>query len=97
MVGKIVIIVVSLWIVDRTLRLLKLAFYGFGNMATITPLPYGGTRIVMRKTAIGAAPGTHCFLWIPGVRATDSHLFTILSTTPFEMVVAAYDGFTRDL
>jgi predicted ferric reductase len=97
MVGKIVIIAASLWIADRTLRLLKLALYGYGNTATITPLPYGGTRIVMRKTPIGAAPGTHCFLWIPGVRATESHPFTVLSTTPFEMVVAAYDGFTRDL
>jgi len=97
MVGKIVIIAASLWIADRTLRLFKLAFYGFGNTATITPLPYGATRIVMRKTPMGAVPGTHCFLWIPGVRATESHPFTILSTTPFEMVVAAYDGFTRDL
>jgi predicted ferric reductase len=97
MVGKIVIVAASLWIADRILRLLKLAFNGFGNSATITPLPYGGTRIVMRKTPMGAVPGTHCFLWIPGVRATESHPFTILSTTPFEMVVAAYDGFTRDL
>lgn len=97
MVGKIVIIAASLWIADRTFRLLKLAFYGVGNTATITPLPYGGTRIVLRKPPIGAVPGSHCFLWIPGVRATESHPFTILSTTPFEMVVAAYDGFTRDL
>jgi predicted ferric reductase len=97
MVGKIVVIAASLWIADRALRLLKLAFYGFGNTATLTPLPHGGTRIALRKPPMGAAPGTHCFLWIPGVRATESHPFTILSTTPFEMVVAAHDGFTRDL
>jgi predicted ferric reductase len=97
MVGKIVIIAASLWIADRTLRFLKLAFYSLGNTATITALPHGGTRIVLKKTPMGAAPGTHCFLWIPGVRATECHPFTILSTRPFEMVVAAHDGFTRDL
>jgi predicted ferric reductase len=97
MVGKIVALAASLWIADRTFRLLKLAFYGLGNTATITPLPYGGTRIVMRKSPIRAVPGAHCFLWIPGVRSTESHPFTILSTSPFEMVIAAYDGFTRDL
>lgn len=97
MVGKIVIIAASLWIADRTLRLAKLVFYSFGNTATITNLPHGGTRIVLRKTPMGAAPGTHCFLWIPGVRATECHPFTILSTNPLEMVIAAHDGFTRDL
>jgi predicted ferric reductase len=97
MVGKIVIIASSLWIADRTLRLLKLAFYGIGNNATLTNLPHGGTRIVLKKTPMGAVPGTHCFLWIPGVRATECHPFTILSTNPVEMVVAAYDGFTQDL
>ena len=71
--------------------------YSVGNTATITPLLHGGTRIVLRKTPFGAVPGTHCFLWLPGVRSTESHPFTIISTNPLEMVVAAYDGFTRDL
>lgn len=97
MVGKIVIIAASLWIADRALRIGKLALYNFGNTATVTNLPHGGTRIVLKKTPIGATPGTHCFLWIPRVRATESHPFTVLSTDPFEMVVAAYDGFTKDL
>lgn len=42
-------------------------------------------------------PGTHCFLWIPSIRAIESHPFTIFSTNPLEMVVAVYDGFARDL
>jgi predicted ferric reductase len=97
MVGKIVIIAASLWIADRTLRFLKLAFHSFGNTATTMALPHGGIRIALKKTPIGAAPGTHCFLWIQGIRATECHPFTILSKNPLEMVVAAYDGFTRDL
>jgi predicted ferric reductase len=97
MVGKIVTIAASLWIADRTFRLLKLVYYSFGSTATITALPHGGTRIVFKKTPIGAAAGTHCFVWIPGVRATECHPFTVVSTKPLQMVVAAYDGFTRDL
>ena len=87
----------SIWVVDRILRFVKFTVYSVGNAATITPLLHGGTRIVLRKTPIGAVPGTHCFLWIPGIRATESHPFTIISTNPLEFVVAAYDGFTRDL
>lgn len=93
----VVIFAASIWFTDRSLRLLKLAVYRIENTATITPLPHGGTRIVLRKTPFRAVPGTHCFLWIPGIRSTESHPFTIISTNPLEMVVAAYDGFTRDL
>jgi len=93
----IVVFAASIWVADRILRFLKFAFYSVGNTATITPLLHGGTRIILRKTPIGAVPGTHCFLWIPGIRTTESHPFTIISTNPLEMVVAAYDGFTRDL
>jgi hypothetical protein len=51
----------------------------------------------MKKGLPFAVPGSHVFIWIPGVRATESHPFTIVSTSPLEMVVAAYDGFTKDL
>lgn len=37
------------------------------------------------------------FLWIPGIRSTESHPFTIASTNPLELVIASYDGFTKDL
>ena len=39
----------------------------------------------------------HAFLWLPGVRSTECHPFTIVSTNPVEMVIAAQDGFTKDL
>jgi NAD(P)H-flavin reductase len=52
---------------------------------------------VLKKKIPFAVPGNHVFLWVPGVRSTESHPFTIISTNPVEMVVAAYDGFTREL
>jgi predicted ferric reductase len=93
----VVIFAGSIWFADRVLRFVKFTVYSIGNTATIAPLCHGGTRIVLRKPPIGAVPGTHCFLWIPAIRATESHPFTIIATNPLEMVVAAYDGFTRDL
>ena len=93
----IVIFAASIWIADRALRFSKLSLFSFGNSATITPLPHGGTRIVLRKSPNRAVAGSHCFLWIPKIRATETHPFTILSTKPLELVIAAYDGFTRDL
>ncbi|TVY30564.1 putative ferric reductase transmembrane component [Lachnellula hyalina] len=92
-----VIVIGSLWFADRVIRSLRTLFFSFGNTATLTPLSHGGTRVVLRKSPGRAVPGTHCFLWIPGVRALESHPFTISSTKPLELVVAAYDGFTRDL
>ncbi|TVY94022.1 Ferric/cupric reductase transmembrane component [Lachnellula willkommii] len=92
-----VIVIGSLWFADRVIRSLRTLFFSFGNTATLTPLPHGGTRVVLRKSPGRAVSGTHCFLWIPGVRALESHPFTISSTKPLELVVAAYDGFTRDL
>jgi predicted ferric reductase len=97
LVEKIMIIAASMWIADRLFRLLKLLIYSVGNTASITPLPHGGIRIVLPKSPVGAAPGKHCFLWIPAVRATECHPFTIVSTKPLEIVAAAYNGFTRDL
>jgi predicted ferric reductase len=93
----ITIFTASIWVADRVFRVLKISFFSFGNTATITPLPYGGTRIVLRKSSSRAIPGSHIFLWIPAIRATETHPFTIVSTKPLEFVVAAYDGFTSDL
>ncbi|KAF4625786.1 hypothetical protein G7Y89_g12377 [Cudoniella acicularis] len=87
----------AIWVADRLVRFLKISYFTFGNSATITPLPHGGTRIILRKSPKNARAGSHCFLWIPGVRATETHPFTITSTKPLELVVKAHDGFTRDL
>lgn len=89
----------SMWASDRILRGCRILWYAYDNRATITSLPHGGTRIVLRRSPSRAVPGTHCFLWIPKIRAIETHPFTIVSATPYslELVVAAYDGFTNDL
>jgi len=93
----IVIIIATIWAVDRLIRMVKISVFAVRNKVTVTPLPHGGTRIVLRKTPPGAAAGAHCFVWIPGIRKAETHPFTIVSTNPLEFVVSAYDGFTRDL
>lgn len=93
----IVIFAASIWTLDRMLRFLKISLFGFGNTATITPLQCGGTRVTLRRSPSRATPGSHCFLWIPGIRMAETHPFTVVSTSPLEFVVAACDGFTRDL
>jgi len=95
----ITIVAGSIWAADRLLRGSRILWYSRGNRATITPLPNGGTRIVLSRSPSRAIPGNHCFVWIPKIRLLETHPFTIVSTTPtsLELVVAAYDGFTNDL
>lgn len=52
---------------------------------------------MLRKSSCRAVAGSHAFLWVPAIRATETHPFTIVSTKPLEFMVAAYDGFTSDL
>lgn len=69
-----------LWFSDRLLRLTKISIFSCGNTATITPLPHGGTHILLRKAPKLATPGKHCFLWIPKIRVAQTHPFTVAST-----------------
>jgi predicted ferric reductase len=87
----------TIWGLDRLLRTLRLIIHGFGNKATLIPLPHGGTKIVLRKAPKGAKADMHIWLHLLSVRKCELHPFTIVSTQPLEMVVAAQDGFTRDL
>jgi NAD(P)H-flavin reductase len=89
----------GLWGLDRLLRAGRILWYAYDNSAKITPLPHGGTRIVLQRSPSRAVAGTHCFLWIPKIRAFETHPFTIIRATPLslDMVVAAHDGFTDDL
>ena len=87
----------GLRILDRLIRLLRLALYSANNTVTLVPLPHGGTRVTVRKAPFNASSGKHCFLWIPGVRLLETHPFTIAATSPLEFVVASYDGFTSAL
>ncbi|TQS37097.1 hypothetical protein Golomagni_02440 [Golovinomyces magnicellulatus] len=85
------------WTLDRFLRLTKYFIYGLRNTAIITPLPHQGTRVVLSKFPKSAVPGQHFFIWLPGIRAFETHPFTCLSTDPGEFIISAQNGFTRSL
>ncbi|UPK94885.1 hypothetical protein LCI18_005820 [Fusarium solani-melongenae] len=87
----------GMWFLDRLVRASRLVYHGINNTATLQPLLNGGTRVILNKKLLGANPGEHAFLWIPGIRRFETHPFTIASAQPLEFVVASQDGFTRDL
>ncbi len=93
----IIIFSACIWVSDRLLRGTRILLNSVSNYATIYPLPQSGVRIVMRRTRWRTIPGTHVFLWIPKIRAIESHPFTVVSTNPLEVVISSQDGFTRDL
>jgi predicted ferric reductase len=90
------LICTGIWFLDRSLRFSRWLCYSLGNYATLTPLPEGATRVTMRR-GICAAPGSHAFLYIPGIRALQAHPFTMVGREPVEFVIAARGGFTKSL
>ena len=96
--GTIVIagVAACLWFLDRLLRLTRWIYQAVGNYCTLTPLPDGATRVTMHRS-IKARPGSHVFLYVPGIRAWQNHPFTLLASQPAEFVIAGRDGFTRAL
>jgi predicted ferric reductase len=36
-------------------------------------------------------------VWLPKIRLFESHPFTIVATSPTELIVSSYDGFTKAL
>jgi predicted ferric reductase len=93
----IVIFAGAVWFSDRLIRTSRIVFNAFGNTATLTALPLGGVRVTLKRTPCNVVPGSHVFLWIPGLRTLETHPFTVVSTEPLELVVKAHDGFTKDL
>ncbi|KAL7919814.1 ferric reductase NAD binding domain-containing protein [Trichoderma austrokoningii] len=93
----VVFAVAGIWVLDRLVRVTRLLVYSVNNTATLTPLPNGGTRVTLKKAPLGAVSGQHCFLWIPSVRFSETHPFTIAAMDPMEFVVNSHDGFTQDL
>jgi predicted ferric reductase len=91
------VLMAGLWFSDRLLRAVRLIVNSINNEATLHPLPNGGTRIVLKKPLLRARPGKHCFVWLPKIRAIETHPFTIVSSEPMELVINTYSGFTRDL
>ncbi|KAH9900225.1 ferric reductase NAD binding domain-containing protein [Xylariomycetidae sp. FL2044] len=85
------------WFSDRLIRFCRLVYNSVNNEATVYPLPNGGTRIVLKKPLSRARPGKHCYVWLPKIRAFETHPFTIVSSDPMELIINTYSGFTRDL
>lgn len=87
-----------LWILDRSIRTLRMSYNLVNNQVKLFPLPDGGTRLLLKKPCIKTAkPGSHCFLWIPRLRFYQAHPFTIVSNTSsgLELVIKSHKGFTR--
>ncbi|TGJ81668.1 hypothetical protein E0Z10_g7105 [Xylaria hypoxylon] len=91
------ILIASAWFFDRLVRASRLAYNSINNEATVFPLPNGGTRIVLKKPIARARPGKHCYVWLPHIRAFETHPFTIVAADPMELIINTYSGFTRDL
>ncbi|KAI1126535.1 ferric reductase transmembrane component 5 [Nemania abortiva] len=95
----------ALWFSDRLVRGARLLCNMLNNEAKLTVLSgiddgdKCATRVLLKKPLARATPGSHCFLWIPAVRAFETHPFTIVSNGPegLELVAQAEDGFTRSL
>jgi len=51
----------------------------------------------LKKPLPGAHAGKHCYLWLPKIRAFQTHPFTIVSNSPLELVISSRDGFTKKL
>lgn len=92
----IVVFIACLWMLDRIVRGSKLIWNFFGNSAIVTALPNNAIRMKLSRR-MNTRAGSHAFLWIPSIRAFETHPFTMLSSHPTEMVIRVYDGFTYDL
>jgi hypothetical protein len=94
----VMLVVSSMWMLDRLIRLVGILSNLVNNSATFYPLADGGTRVILKKPGTEAAlPGSHCFLWTPRLRAYESHPFTIVSNDSFglELVMKSHEGFTK--
>jgi predicted ferric reductase len=92
------LIATSIYTLDRALRLSRFLYYMPTNTATLTPLvASNATRVTLTRYMAHAAPGSHAFLYMPGIRAFQTHPFTMVSRDPVEFVISARSGFTKDL
>lgn len=89
---------VLIWVLDRSIRAVRMCRNLVNNVATFRPLSDGGTRVLLKKPcARSALPGAQCFLWIPRIALYESHPFTIVSNSPsgLELVIKSQQGFTK--
>ncbi|KAF2760648.1 hypothetical protein EJ05DRAFT_509154 [Pseudovirgaria hyperparasitica] len=103
----IAIFAAAIWFLDRLIRAVTLLISLPNNTATIHPLPNDAVRVTLAKTpswsfaSLGttatATSGQHVYLYVPAIRAFETHPFTLSSKTPASLVLKAHDGFTRAL
>lgn len=92
------LIATSIYALDRAIRFTRFLYYLPSNTATLEPLPSSNaTRVTLSRAMPHAAAGSHAFLYIPSIRATQRHPFTMLSREPITFVISARDGFTKAL
>jgi hypothetical protein len=92
------LVATSIYTLDRALRISRFLYYLPTNTATLTPLvSSNATRVTLTRSMAHAAPGSHTFLYMPGIRACQTHPFTMVSRDPVEFVISARNGFTKDL
>jgi hypothetical protein len=92
------LIATSIYTLDRALRISRFLHYLPTNTATLTPLvSSNATRVTLTRSMAHSAPGSHAFLYMPGIRACQTHPFTMVSRDPVEFVISARNGFTKDL
>jgi predicted ferric reductase len=92
-----IIIAGALWFTDRLIRGSRILWNMRHNTVSLTPLPGRGIRLSLSRPLYRATPGSHVFLWVPSIRAFETHPFTIASVDPLELVIKAHDGFTGEL
>ncbi|GIZ42329.1 hypothetical protein CKM354_000560400 [Cercospora kikuchii] len=92
----ITIVAAALWFADKSLQLTRWLYRGTGNYCTLVPLSEGATKVIMYR-GVKARPGSHAFVWIPGVRLFQRHPFTLVSADPATFVAKARDGFSGGL
>lgn len=94
-----VVVCAGLYAIDKNFRIGKYAYYRFfcKTTATLHPLPHGGTRVVLSQSLHNTSGGLHARLWIPKIRALQTHPMTLTSTSPVSFVVSAQTGFTAAL
>ncbi|CAH0052280.1 unnamed protein product [Clonostachys solani] len=86
-----------IWVIDRLIRAWRLVFNFADNRATLHALPNGGVKLISTKQLAWAAPGSHCFVWIPSIRPFETHPFTIVANTSsgLELIMKSHSGFTK--
>ena len=89
----------TIWVADRIARFFGVAFNAIGNEATLTHLPDGGTRLILKRAPLRTTPGKHVFLWIPSVAVFQTHPFSVVSVESgrAEFFIHSEEGFTARL